>query len=147
MKKFKTSEELISILLKNGLEETTKDNLPLHYSNLIKDGYDPHKVKREFSYNGKPVLLFDYVCINSKIKNIRNGYRSEAELSIDEVKSIIVFSKLPYQTVNGLYRSGQTEITTLYKTYYYIKEHPEFTKSKNKFRNDLIVKEFESVHI
>ncbi|EHQ41785.1 hypothetical protein [Myroides odoratus] len=144
---YKASEELVNILLKNGLEETTEKNLPVHYKNMVENGYDPNKVKRDFSYNGKRVLIFDYVVIKPKIKGFTSGRDMKTELTIDELKSIIVFSKLPYQTVNGLYRNNHNYVTQLHNLYFYIKEHPDFTKSKNKFRNELITKEFENIQI
>ena len=140
MKTFTASEELAQILLKNGFNEVTENKYPTHHSEIIKNGYIESKSKRAFAINSKDYVIFDYDMIKACHKGGCNGLNMKIGMSLNEIKSIIAFFNLPFQTRNGLMRGGQT-IPTLWKDYNYIKENPTYKHTSNKF----IVSAFEKV--
>lgn len=142
MKTFKASEELAQLLIKNGLKEVTFSKYPEHHNKILKDGYNPHNSKRIFEVNSDNYVLFDYITIKPFYKNNCNGAEMKVELSENELKSIIVFYKLPHQTRNAYKRKGRS-ITNLYTEYIYLKENPEYKRANKQ----TIISVFESIDI
>jgi hypothetical protein len=140
MKIYKASEELAQILLKNGFKEITSTKFPDHHKQIIENGYNPYESKRAFEINSKNYVLFEYDMIKALHKEGCAGSDMKTEFSENEVKSIIAFFKLPYQTRNAFKRKG-LGILTLHEKYFYITKNPEYKK-----RNDqIIVDAFESI--
>lgn len=129
MENYKASEELINVLLKNGFTEVTKEKHPLHFDKLITDGYDPLKMKRLFSINGhkRNFIQFDYTMIQARFREGVNSGNMKTEISTNELKSLITFYKLHFQTQNKMKRNGLS-IFTLISDYNSIKKHPDFYK-------------------
>lgn len=140
MKTFTTSEELAKILLKNGFSEITKNLFPTHHAEILKNGYSDGKSKRAFGINSKDFVVFEYDMIKAYYKGGCKGVNMKQGMSSEEITSVIAFYNLPFQTRNALQRSG-VAIPTLFQTYNYIKENPDYTNSSNKF----IVNAFEKV--
>ncbi|MDB5012823.1 MAG: hypothetical protein JWQ25_1025 [Daejeonella sp.] len=89
MKSYEASQELIDILLANGFVEDTNKRYPEHAKRLIGDNYNPHGMKRHFSYPGtREKIYFDY--INMKLPTGVQKYN----LNTDELKSLIAFCRL-----------------------------------------------------
>lgn len=89
MKVYDASQELIDILITNGFVEDTVRTYPQHAKRLVSDNYNPHGVKRHFSYPGtREKVFFDY--INIKLPTGVQKY----SLNTDEVKSLIAFCQL-----------------------------------------------------
>lgn len=129
MKNYTASEELIDILLKNGFTEITKDKRPSHFMKLKEEGYNPDKIKRVFSINGhkKNYIEFDYVMIKARYKEGCSGANMKTEITTDELKSIITFYKLPFQTQNKIKRNGGY-IYNISHSYDSIKNHADYYK-------------------
>ena len=82
-------QELIEILLANGFVEDTERTFPEHAKRLVGNNYDPHGMKRHFSYPGtREKVFFDY--INIKLPTGVQRYR----LTLDELKSMLSFCNL-----------------------------------------------------
>ena len=117
------SQELIDIFLKNGFKDVTAKMYPEHHTLSLNKGYDPRIMKRVLATGTKNYVQFDYTniipCYNGGCTSDDQRY----ELTEDELKSIITFFKLPYQTRAALRRS-RTKIPELYKEYYYSKQNP-----------------------
>lgn len=89
MKTYKASQELIDILLANGFVEDTQKTYPEHAKRLTGDNYNPHGMKRHFSYPGtREKVYFDY--INIKLPTGVHKY----DLNVNELKSLIAFCRL-----------------------------------------------------
>ena len=142
METFKASEELAQILIKNGLNEITFSKYPEHHNRILEEGYNPHNSKRIFAVNSDNYVLFDYITIKPFHKKSCNGAEMKVELSENEIKSMIAFFKLPYQTRNAYKRRGNS-ILNLYSDYIYIKENPEYKKPNKQ----IIISAFESIEM
>lgn len=141
MKNYYASEDLVQILLNNGLVEVTDVKYPLHYKQIKENGYDPEKTKRAFRINSKDLIIFDYITVKFVHKgNGCSGTNMRKEISENELKSAIAFFKLPFQTRNAIMRSG-VAIPTLHNDYRYILENPSYNNPRNKH----IIKAFEEV--
>lgn len=93
MKNYEASNELIDILVKNGFVEDTSKTYPEHARRLVGDNYDPHGMKRHFSFPGtREKVYLDY--INIKLPTGVQRYK----MTIDEVKSLIAFCLYPLPT-------------------------------------------------
>lgn len=89
MKIYEASQELIDLLTANGFVEDTSRTYPEHAKRLIDNNYNPHGMKRHFSYAGtREKVYFDYV--NIKLPTDVQKYR----LNTNELKSLIAFCRL-----------------------------------------------------
>lgn len=89
MKTYEASQELVNILLSNGFVEDTITTYPEHAKRFNGNNYNPHGMKRHFSFPGtREKIYFDY--INMKLPTGIQTYR----LNSDEVKSLIAFCNL-----------------------------------------------------
>lgn len=142
MKIYKASEELAQILIKNGFTEVTSERYPDHYKRILENGYDPHKSKRAFAMNAKNFVLFDYVMIKPFHKEGCKGTEMNPEFSEDEIRSIIAFFHLPFQTRNSYKREG-SDIPNLHSSYTYLKDNPDYKKGNRQ----IIIDAFENVKL
>ncbi len=138
---YQASKKLIDILINNGFKDITNEIYPDHFKRLKENGYDPQKVKRVLAMDKRNYVKFDYINILPCYHKSCSGPEMKTELTSDEVKSIITFFKLPYQTRSALKRNNLI-IPELYKEYYHIKENIERYKDK---RSNLIIDTFENV--
>ena len=96
MKLFKASQELVDILLKHGFTDCTDKLYPHYYRRMNQCGYDPYSMKRIFCFGGTgDYLLFNYVYITLHHTGYFNHTEERLRLSEDELRSLIVFYKLP----------------------------------------------------
>lgn len=140
MKTYKASEELAKILLSNGFIEITSSRFPDHHSAIVANGYSPQKSKRAFGINSKDFVEFDYTMVRACHKGGSVGSDMSEEFSEDQIKSIIAFFKLPFQSRNAYKRSGSA-IPSLYQDYLYMKMNPKFKKEKR----EILIDAFENV--
>lgn len=122
MNTFGPSQELVEILLKNGFKDDTKTYYPDHYALMAQTGYDPSNIKRKFSFHSHAdFILFDYINFIPMVNNTRATRHSFGYLSVNELKSIICFYKLPIQEKKRI----KSEIHKIYEKYienYYLTE-------------------------
>jgi hypothetical protein len=79
----------VPILVANGFVEDTNRVFPEHAKRLVGTNYNPHGMKRHFSYPGtREKVYFDY--INIKLPTGVQKYG----LKTDELKSLIAFYQL-----------------------------------------------------
>lgn len=96
--KYKVSQELIEILLKNGFREVTQKTYPEHYAKLLKNGYNPDSIKRHFAFKKNShwvaYIKFDYTYIQILHDT---PCLQEMLYAIDEnqLKSVFTFFKMP----------------------------------------------------
>jgi hypothetical protein len=89
MKIYEASQELIDVLTANGFVEDTGKTFPEHAKRLIGGDYNPHGMKRHFSYPGtREKVYFDY--INIILPTAVQKY----SMNTDDVKSLIAFCQL-----------------------------------------------------
>jgi hypothetical protein len=116
MKKYEASNELIDILVKNGFVEDTSKTYPEHARRLVGDNYDPHGMKRHFSFPGtREKVYLDY--INIKLPTDVQRYK----MTIDEVKSLIAFCRL-----------SSADRSTLAEQHYNVFSIPEIIANVNR---------------
>lgn len=139
MKHYLASEELAEILKLNGFKDITQERYPDHHNSMVKNGYDPGKIKRVFAANKFNYIKFDYISIQIFYKKNLEGDKDE--LSIDELKSIIVFFNLPVNIRTELIKRGQ-KVLSLHQRYDEIKKEPEFYNDQ---KSKMILKSFESL--
>lgn len=143
MTNYKASEKLIDIFKRNGFREVTEEKYPDHYKRLMHSGYDPKTMKRILTIDGKNYVKFDYLSILPIFNGGTDGPEIKDELTIDEIKSIVTFFKLPHQTRKALKRHHQN-VLNLHERYSGIKRYPQFYKDKG---SRLLAELFESVSI
>jgi hypothetical protein len=147
MNKFKVSEELAQIFIKNEFIETTEKFHPQSYEMIKKEGYNPEKMCRAFQANNCYIVEF-------LLNEIRVSYTSKkgkvherrTELTEDELRSIIAFNNLPGATKTTMQRKGNS-ILELYKEYYEIKENPIDRKYHSLAKIKAIIRGFEFAKI
>ncbi|HEK22196.1 hypothetical protein [Mucilaginibacter sp.] len=89
MKIYDASQELINILIANGFVEDTSRTYPEHAKRLVGDNYNPHGMKRHFSYPGtREKVYFDYINII-----LPTGVQ-KYNMNNDDLKSLIAFCQL-----------------------------------------------------
>lgn len=142
-KYYEASEELVRILLKNGFRDITNQFYPSHIERMEQDGYNPQSHKRVFAISKSDHLKFNYTQIEAFYRGC-TGSDMKYKLTVDELKSIIAFYKLPPQSKSYIYSKSRDSITSLYTYYDTICEYPRFCKRKS----DLGFKKlFETVQI
>lgn len=142
MEKYTASEELAKILIKNGFSEITSSKFPDHQKNIEDNGYEEGKAKRAFSINTKDLVVFEYAMIKACPKGGCIGINMSEEFTADQVRSIIAFFKMPFQSRNAYCRSGSA-IPRLHEEYSYIKKNPGYKRD----RRHIVVDSFESVKL
>jgi len=140
---YSPSKQLVDIFLKNGFKEDTEIAYPDHFKIIKENGYNSADVKRVFSYGNKYCIILGYSKIVPRYKGNTRGREIHETLTECELKSIIVFGKLPYQT-QAAYKRHSQNITDLYKKYYGIKEHSIRNNDKG---SNSIIDAFESVKL
>lgn len=140
MKKYTASEELAQILKKNGFKEITSTKFPKHQDEIEANGYTSGKSKRAFSINSKDSVEFDYLEIKPRHKGRCDGPEMKTELSENELKSIIAFFNMPFQSRNAYKRNGGY-IPNFYTDYLYMKENPDFKKENRQ----IVIDAFENI--
>ena len=145
MKKYKASEELAEILIKNGFVENTKTKYPDHYNRLLNNGYSPNSVKRSFLYKPNHNLIFDYINIVPYYRKSCNGTEIKIELTENEIKSIITFYKLSSQHKSYFKKTGD-DIPNLYTEYESYKSYISSQNKLSKYQTD-IIKIFDEIKI
>jgi hypothetical protein len=95
---YKPSNQLVDILLKHGFTDLTEKLYPDHYKRMQQRGYDPYSIKRVFSHSAhNDSLLFHYTTIRLHHTGKFNHTEERYALTTDELKSLLVFYKLPAQ--------------------------------------------------
>lgn len=88
---FKTNEASAQLLLALGFKETTEKVFPKFYKKIQEEGYDPHGMKREFVFNRKDYLTFNYISIQGWGRfSFFNGVQPDA----DKVRLLLLLIKL-----------------------------------------------------
>lgn len=91
---YKASQQLIDILLSNGFKEHTSSSCPEHWDLLQEKGfYDPQSVKRDLRFR-RLTIFFNYINICIRY-NSAAYYKTTCKLLESEIKSLILFTKLP----------------------------------------------------
>lgn len=142
MKKYTASEELAQILLKNGFSEITSAKFPEHQKNIEENGYEPLKAKRAFSINTKDLVIFEYTMIKASPKGGCIGINMSEEFTADQIRSIIAFFNMPFQTRNAYSRQGSA-IPSLHEEYSYMKQNPGYKRE----RRHIIMDSYESAKL
>ncbi len=122
---FKPSNILIDLLLKYGFTDLTERLYPEHYRRMQANGYDPFCIKRIFGYppNGD-YLMFHYTYIRLHHSGQFSHTEERKLLTADELKSLIVFYKLPVKAAKE-WVEAYTNALELHKYYRNICQLPE----------------------
>ena len=88
---FKTNEASAQLLLALGFKETTEKVFSEFYKKIQEEGYDPHGMKREFVFNRRDYLTFNYISIQGWGRfSFFRGVQPDA----DKVRLLLLLIKL-----------------------------------------------------
>jgi len=124
---FFASNQLAKILVQNGFVEKTKSIYPKHFEEMKLEEYNPDKFKRYFKFGRNVTFIFDYINLKVDVRWLSSI--GGISLSERELKSVLTFVKLPYNSKEVLYKKLKN-ISDLAGYYERICENPQWHKGE-----------------